>query len=137
MPADEFSTHQQRITDYFLACSEGAAEDIAAHFTPDAVIYDTNTRPMIGADQIGAAWVEVRDRWGGARWTVDSFVGDGESAAIEWAMTGTAPHDRRSFVFHGSEHYVFEPDGDLIREIRQYWTFDSTKLDTGLRGYDY
>lgn len=111
-----------RIEEYFAACSEGSAAEIAAHFTPDAVVFDTNIRPMRGADDIGTSWVKVRERWGGAVWSVDSFVGDADTAAIEWSMTGTDPASQRSFTFRGSEHYRFV-DG-LIDEIRQYWVFD-------------
>lgn len=127
--------HRERITAYFDACGSGTADEIAAHFTDDAVIYDTNIRPMVGSADIGATWVTVRERWGGARWTVDSIVSDGDTAAIEWSMTGTDPASSRAFVFHGSEHYRFEGSENLIVEIRQYWTFDPDRLDTDLIGY--
>ena len=78
-------------------------------------------------------------RAGGAarEWSVDSVVeaADGSSAAIEWSMVGTDPRTGRSFVFRGSEHYRLV-DG-LIDEIRQYWTFDRDRLDTGLIDYPY
>ncbi|MCP4224119.1 MAG: nuclear transport factor 2 family protein [Actinomycetia bacterium] len=128
-----------RITAYFEACGHGSADNIAAHFTPDAVIYDTNLRPFRGADTIGTMWVKVRSRWGGATWHVDSIVaGPDETqsvAAIEWSMKGSDPGSGREFVFRGSEHYVFRDS--LIAEIRQYWTFDPVALDTGLVDYDY
>ena len=127
--------HRARIEAYFAACGEGSAEDIARHFTDDAVIYDTNVRPMRTATGIGAAWVTVRRRWGGARWFVDSFVSNGDVAAIEWSMTGTDPDSGAAFTFRGSEHYRFETDVNLIGEIRQYWTFDPSALDTGLIGF--
>ncbi|MDH3680671.1 MAG: nuclear transport factor 2 family protein [Acidimicrobiia bacterium] len=130
----------ERIEGYFAACSDGSEADIAAHFTDDAVIFDSNIRPVRGSAAIGAMWVKVRRRWQGARWTVDSFVGDGDGAAIEWSMTGTDPDGDRPFVFRGSEHYSFETAGEdelLIAEIRQYWTFDLDKLDTGLVDYPY
>lgn len=129
--------HLDRITAYFDACGTGTAADIAGHFTADAIIYDTNIRPMVSAERIGADWVRVRDRWRGARWTVDSIVSDGNAAAIEWSMTGTDPASARDFVFRGSEHYRFEPATNLIEEIRQYWTFDPQRLDTGLIDYPY
>jgi ketosteroid isomerase-like protein len=125
----------ERITAYFDACSHGTAADIAAHFTDEAVIYDTNLDPFRGADAIGIAWVKIRNDWQGARWTVDSAVSEGDTAAIEWSMNGTDPRNGQSFVFRGSEHYRFEDN--RIAEIRQYWTFDPDTLDTGLRGYSY
>jgi len=124
-----------RISTYFEACGQGSAADIAAHFTDGAVIYDSNLAPAKGADVIASLWIKVRERWGGARWHVDSIVSEADRAAIEWSMTGTNPADGRSFVFRGSEHYRFE--GSLITEIRQYWTFDPDKLDTALIEYDY
>lgn len=128
-------SHLERITTYFTACGDGTAADIASHFTHGAVVFDTNIRPMRGAIGIGESWVAVRDRWLGAKWGVDSIVESGDVAAIEWWMTGTNPADGERFTFRGSEHYRFV-DG-LIDEIRQYWTFDSAVLDTGLRGFDY
>lgn len=128
-------TPHDRIIQYFVMCSQGTARDIASHFTVDAVIFDTNVRPIHGAEAIGAMWVKVRERWDGARWSVDSCIADGANAAIEWSMTGTDPKNNEPFTFRGSEHYRFADS--LIDEIRQYWTFDPTELDTGLIGYDY
>lgn len=143
--------HETLIRSYFDACSNGTAEDIASHFTADAVIYDTNVAPFRGAAAIGEMWTKVRAKWGGARWAVDSCieseVKQGEPigvAAIEWSMHGTDPKDGRAFVFRGSEHYRIEhrnladakPNG-RIAEIRQYWTFDRTKLDSALVEYPY
>ena len=133
----ERPTHLERITAYFEACGTGSAGEIAGHFTDDAVIYDTNIGPMVTAHGIGTDWVTVRDRWQGARWSVDSIVSDGDAAAIEWSMSGTDPTSGRQFVFRGSEHYRFEPDTNRIEEIRQYWTFDPQRLDTGLVDYPY
>jgi hypothetical protein len=134
----------ERIEAYFADCGAGSATEIGSHFTANAVIYDTNLRPAIGRDAIGAMWVKVRERWLGATWRVDSFVGDTDHAAIEWTMTGQNPADGRAFAFRGSEHYLFAPTASerpgldlLISEIRQYWTFDPDKLDTGLVDYPY
>ncbi len=126
-------THRARIEAYFAACSDGTAEEIAAHFSPGAVVYDTNHAPVSGSGTIGGFWVRVRERWGGARWTVDTCVEDADAAAIEWTMTGAEP---RPFRVRGSEHYRFAPDG-RIDEIRQYWTFDAERLDTALLRYPY
>ena len=130
-------TPAERIRAYFEACNGGDPAAVAAHFTPEAVIYDTNVRPARGRSRIGETWAAVSRRWGGARWTVDTVVeaADGRAAAIEWTMTGTDPGTGRAFTFRGSEHYRFE--GGLIDEIRQYWTFDRDRLDTGLVEYPY
>lgn len=118
---------------YFADCSTGTAEQIAAHFTPDAVIWDTNHAPVRTAAGIGTFWDRIRGQWQGATWTVDRIVSDGETAAIEWTMAGVGPAG--PFRFRGSEHYAFV--GDRIAEIRQYWTFDPDRLDTGLVDYPY
>jgi ketosteroid isomerase-like protein len=127
----------ERIRTYFEACNAGEADAVASSFTPDAVIWDTNVRPARGRHEIGEMWAAVARRWGGARWAVDTVVesADGITAATEWSMTGTDPRSGRAFTFRGSEHYRFE--GDLIAEIRQYWSFDRDRLDTGLVDYPY
>ncbi len=127
----------ERIRSYFDACNGGDPDAVAVHFTPDAVVYDTNIPPMRGRDAIAAGWAAIAAKWGGATWSVDTVVeaADGSGAAIEWSMVGTDPRSGTSFVFRGSEHYRFV-DG-LIDEIRQYWTFDRERLDSGLVGYPY
>lgn len=124
---------EARILAYFASCNTDDAAGIAAHFTDEAVIYDTNHPPVRTAAGIGRFWDKVRVRWEGAVWSVDRVVTDGETAAIEWGMAGTG-HDG-PFRFRGSEHYAFE--GDRIAEIRQYWIFDTDRLDTGLVDYPY
>lgn len=121
------------VHDYFARCSTADADGIAATFIPDAVVYDTNVRPVRGAAEIGDWWVRIREQWGGARWYVDTTVEQGERVAVEWTMTGTA--DGEPFTVRGSDHYDF--DGELIAEIRQYWTFDRAAPGSDLKGFDY
>jgi hypothetical protein len=118
---------------YFEACSSGSADEISACFGTDAVIYDLNLAPVRGARACGVFWVRVRERWGGARWTIDRIIAAGDEAACEWTMTGR--HGARPVRFRGSDHYHF--DGDLISEVRQYWCFDDDRLVGGLIGYPY
>lgn len=125
----------QRIAAYFDACTHGDAAAIAAHFTADAVIFDTNVPPVRGRDAIGRFWVRVRDKWGGAAWQVDAVVAEGDRAAIEWTMTGRVVATDAPFAVRGAEWYRFE-DG-LIAEIRQYWTFDPAAPGSELVGYPY
>lgn len=120
---------------YFERCSSGPPQDIAACFTPEAAVYDTNIAPVRGAEAIGRFWVAVRERWGGARWELDTVLAYGDDAACEWTMHGTTPADGRPFVFRGSDHYGFE--GELIAEVRQYWTFDPDHPNPGLDGFPY
>jgi ketosteroid isomerase-like protein len=118
---------------YFAACSRGDREAVAASFRPDAVVYDTNHRPVRGAAAIADFFAKVRDRWQGATWHVDTFVGDASAAAAEWTMLVT--HGGATVAVRGSEHYEFA-DG-RIRQIRQYWTHHPDDPAAGLRDYPY
>ena len=125
--------NRARIESYFTACSQGSASDIAAQFTPDAVIYDTNHRPLESAVGIGEFWEKIRGQWLNARWYVDTCLSEGDAAAIEWTMTGV--HKGQAFAVRGSEHYRFV-DG-RIAEIRQYWTFDRDNPGSALVDFPY
>ncbi len=123
----------ERIQVYFETCNTGDGAKIAENFTPDAVVYDTNHAPVVGRDVIGGFFEKIVGKWSGAQWTVDTIVDDGTAAAIEWSMTGN--DNGKPFVFRGSEHYRFV-DG-LIKEIRQYWSFDPSNPGSELQGFDY
>ncbi|TQM02119.1 nuclear transport factor 2 family protein [Pseudonocardia kunmingensis] len=118
---------------YFAACSRGDVVGVAASFCPDAVVYDTNHRPVRGPEAIAAFFAKVRERWDGATWHVDTFVGDGRTAAVEWTML--VRRDGATVPVRGSEHYEFA-DG-RIRQIRQYWTHRPDDPEVGLRDYPY
>jgi len=132
-PPDRAGGRIELIRHYFASCSSGTAGEIAACFTDDAVIYDTNLAPVRGAVACGEFWVRVRRRWENARWQLDRGVEQDDDAACEWTMTGAS--QGREVVFRGSDHYRFE--GKRIAEVRQYWTFDDSRLSTGLLGYAY
>lgn len=119
---------------YFAACSTGTAEEIAACFTGDAAIFDTNLPPVRGDVACGRFWTRVRARWGGASWHLDHGIADGDAVACEWTMRGIA-EGGRPVTFRGSDHYRF--DGDRIAEVRQYWVFDRDGLVSGLLEYPY
>ncbi|MCY4516790.1 MAG: nuclear transport factor 2 family protein [Acidimicrobiaceae bacterium] len=153
---------EARITGYFDACTSGDAAAVARHFTDDAVVYDTNHAPVRGAATIGRFWSRIASKWQGASWHCERLVTDGDTAAIEWRMSGTMPAPRSGtssptthsdtgnpeahsggvpFAVRGSEHYDFGPHvegGDrLIAEIRQYWTFDLEHPSSELVDYPY
>ena len=125
--------NRERIEAYFKACSEGTAKDIENQFTTDAIIYDTNHRPLKTAEGIGVFWDKIRKQWRNAKWYVDACVSEGNAAAIEWTMTGL--NQGTPFTVRGSEHYRFE--NGLIAEIRQYWTFDSESPGSELVDFPY
>jgi ketosteroid isomerase-like protein len=126
-------SHQDVVQSYFAACSAGDGPAVAAHFTPDAVVFDLNHRPVRGAGAIGTFYATVWLRWGHAEWLVDTFLDGGDAAAIEWTMRGT--HEAHPFTVRGSEHYAFAHG--RIDQIRQYWIFDQAVLDSALQDYPY
>ena len=146
---------EARIVGYFDACTSGDGTAVAGHFTDDAVVYDTNHAPVRGAATIGRFWSRIAAKWQGASWHCERLVTDGDTAAIEWKMSGTmsarggaGSSAARSgadsyvpFAVRGSEHYDFGPPGDsgepLIAEIRQYWTFDLDHPSSELVDYPY
>lgn len=121
------------VDDYFDACTRGDADAITASFCEDAVVYDTNHRPVVGAAEIGRFYVKVREQWTDASWHIDTFTGDGTAGAAEWTML--VRKDGEAVAVRGSEHYEF-CDG-RISQIRQYWRYDPERIATGLRDYPY
>jgi ketosteroid isomerase-like protein len=135
---------EARIVGYFDACTSGDGDAVASHFADDAVVYDTNHAPVRGAATIGRFWSRIAAKWQGAAWRCERLVTDGDTAAIEWKMSGTIAADSDGdvpFAVRGSEHYDFGPPGDsggrLIAEIRQYWTFDAEHPSSELVDYPY
>lgn len=124
---------RELVYSYFSACSREDSATIARHFCDDAVVYDTNHKPVRGATAIGEFFVRVRERWGGAVWEVNTYLASTDAAAIEWTMRGWKQD--QAFAVRGSEHYEFR-DG-RIAEIRQYWTFDQENPEAGLRDFPY
>ncbi len=121
------------VREYFAACGQADADRVAACFTPDAVLYDTNHPPVVGAEAIGRFWADVAARWGGARWEIDTMLEGPNTVAMEWSMHGKR-HGRQCTA-HGSDHYTVR-DG-RITEVRQYWVLDRNNSESGLIGYPY
>ena len=143
-PHDITAEIERRITGYFDACTSGQADAVEPHFTDNAVIYDTNHAPVASAATIGQFWSRIAAKWQGAAWHVERLVTDGDTAAIEWVMTGNAPTAdgaNAAFAVRGSEHYDFDVSNmtgeRLIAEIRQYWTFDPSEPSSRLVEYPY
>lgn len=122
------------VRSYNEACSSGSLADVTAFFTDDAVIYDLNHAPVVGREAIGRFWGHVRGKWGGAHWSTDSVIAQGQRAAAEWTMSGVA--GGLAFTFRGVDIFHVNDDG-LLCEVRQYWRFDPTDLTSGLVGFDY
>jgi ketosteroid isomerase-like protein len=121
------------VREYFAACGRADADRVAACFTADAVLYDTNHPPVVGATAIGRFWADVATRRGGARWEIDTMLEGPNTVAMEWSMHGE--RHGRPFTAHGSDHYTLR-DG-RIAEVHQYWVLDRDHSDSGLIGYPY
>ena len=121
------------VREYFAACGRADPDRVAACFTADAVLYDTNHPPVMGAKAIGRFWADVATRWGGARWEIDTMLEGPNTVAMESSMH--SERHGRPFTVHGSDHYTLR-DG-RIAEVRQYWVLDRDHSDSGLIGYPY
>lgn len=64
---DSSQRSRERLDVYFASCNSGNVREIAAHFTPDAVVWDANSRPARGRDEIGPMWVRRGLFFGGMR----------------------------------------------------------------------
>lgn len=124
---------KDRVEAYFEACNAGSAEQVARHFVEHARIYDLNVPVLEGRDTIAQFWARTVAKWGGATWTIHSLIEDEHGVAMEWSMTGTMKGEL--FTVSGSDHYSFE--GDLIREVRQYWVFDRADPNRRLLDFPY
>ena len=102
-------THEDRIRSYFAACSSGSKDEVARHFTEDAVIYDTNHAPIVSAENIGNFWVQIHAKWTGANWVVERVVEDekvdlaeaGEDQCLVRPVPGRAEERKRRAVALG------------------------------------
>lgn len=111
---------EDRIREYFDACSLADKRRLLSYFTPDAVHYFPAGSPfgaLRGSEAIADCWCWCVSEWGSS-WTVDSFIGDEVSrqAVIEW----THFKPKREAHLRGDEWYRFDERG-LITEIRAYY----------------
>jgi ketosteroid isomerase-like protein len=120
---------------YYDGCSAGDAAAIAATLDDNVVHYflapNPGSAPVRGAQHLAKYWRKVQ-RLFDARWVVDSIVGEGDAAVIEWTMFHT-PAGGDRVALRGAEFYKFA--NGRIAEIRAYYQ----KLDrsTELEGFDY
>jgi ketosteroid isomerase-like protein len=121
------------VREYFAACGQGDADHIAACFTPDAVLYDTNHPPVVGAEAIGRFWTSVAAPWG--RRPLGGRHAAGGPGRCSHRVVMHGERRGRPFTAYGSDHYTLR--GGRIAEVRQYWVLDRDRFDTGLVGYPY
>ncbi len=123
---------------YFAACNRADRDGMMACFEADAVHLFPEGSPfgvLDGAAAIADCWVRCVAELG-SHWTVDNFVGDGESgqAVIEWSHF----KHKLGLLLRGDEWYRFSERG-LITEIRAYYaapTHDGV-TEHRIGGFDY
>jgi len=124
---------------YFDACNVASMEQLKSCFTADAVHYFPPGLPEIpwrGAETIARKWIWCVETLG-SQWTIEKILvaPDAGEAVIEW----THWKRKQGTALRGDEWYVFDPERDLIREIRAYYAAPAPKdiPIAELVGFDY
>ena len=118
------------IRSYYAALNTGDPDEVARHFTDDAVHYYTRRDPHIGARAIAEnAALGVRHLH--AVWTCEQLVESDDEVAIEWTMAFDHPRTGERLLDRGAEFLALR-DG-LICEIRAYYA----ERGGDLRGFDH
>jgi ketosteroid isomerase-like protein len=133
METDEKLTLIKR---YYDGCSAGDAAAIAATLDDNVVHYflapNPGAAPVRGAAHLANYWRKVQRKLA-ARWVVDSIIGEGDAAVIEWTMFFTPAPVAARIALRGAEFYRFA--GGRIAEIRAY--YQQRDCSTELDGFDY
>jgi len=90
------------VRSYYEALNTGDPEQVAPHFTEDAVHYYTRLGPDEGAEAIAARNREQVARLGG-QWQVANGIEEGDQACIEWSMTWRDPETGEQRLDRGAE----------------------------------
>ena len=122
------------IRSYYASLNTGDPDEVARHFTDDAVHYYTRLGPHEGARTIGehTKWaVENLD----GQWHLYNGIEEGDQAVIEWAMTWRDPGSGERRLDRGTEWFLFR-DG-LIAEVRAYFHGGRRNRSGDLIGFDH
>jgi ketosteroid isomerase-like protein len=122
------------VRSYYEALNTGDPDQVARHFTDDAVHYYTRLGPHEGAQMIGEhtkLGVELLD----AKWILENGIDDGEQAVIEWTMTWKDPKSGAPRLDRGTEWFRFR-DGK-IAEVRAYHHSNEKNRSGDLLGFDH
>jgi hypothetical protein len=122
------------VRSYYAALNTGNADEIAAHFTEDAVHYYTRLGPHEGgraiAEHAASAVANIEGRW-----FLEGGIEQGDEAAIEWTMTWRDPRSGERRLDRGTEWFRFR-DG-LICEVRAYHHGGPKNPQGELLGFDH
>ncbi len=122
------------VRSYYAVLNTGDADEIAAHFTEDAVHYYTRLGPHRGAREIAAhaAWAVEHIE---GRWSIENGIEDGDQACIERTMTWRDPSSGDARLDRGTEWFSFR-DGK-IAEVRAYHHSGPKNRSGDLLGFDH
>ena len=123
-----------RVRAYYDALNTGEPDQVASHFTEDAVHYYTRLGPDQGARAIAERnRMQVADL--GGRWSVENGIEQGDQACIEWTMTWRDPETGERRLDRGAEWFLFR-DGK-IAEVRAYFHGGRRNRSGDLIGFDH
>jgi ketosteroid isomerase-like protein len=122
------------IRSYYEALNTGDPDEVARHFTDDAVHYYTRLGPHRGAQAIGEHTKLGVDHLDG-QWFIENGIEQGDEACIEWTMTWRDPKSGERRLDRGAEWFRFE-DGK-IAEIRAYHHSGPKNRSGDLLGFDH
>jgi ketosteroid isomerase-like protein len=125
---------------YFAACNAGDYCALVSCFTPDAVHYfppGLPGTPWRGAEAIAKGWVWCVETLG-SQWTIEHILlseGGKPEAVIEWTHWKT----KKNSALRGDEWYRFDPQSQLITEIRAYYAAPASQdvAIAELHDFDY
>ena len=122
------------VRSYYAALNTGDPDQVAPHFTEDAVHYYTRLGPDEGAQAIAARNREQVQNLGG-QWQVANGIEEGDQACIEWSMTWRDPDSGEERLDRGAEWFLFR-DGK-IAEVRAYFHGGRRNRGGDLIGFDH
>jgi len=122
------------VRSYYAALNSGDPEQVAPHFTADAVHYYTRLGPDEGAQAIASRNQEQVQSLGG-QWQVANGIEEGDQACIEWSMTWRDPETGEQRLDRGAEWFLFR-DGK-IAEVRAYFHGGRRNRGGDLIGFDH
>jgi ketosteroid isomerase-like protein len=121
---------------YYDACSAGDIDALVQTVHENVTHYflapNPGSTPVSGSSHLARYWRKVQARVDG-RWVVDSIIGEGDEAVIEWTLYWSPPGSGERVATRGAEWYRLEDR--RIAEIRAY--YQQLDISSELEGFDY